>query len=191
MKTIILGSIAALTATSALAGSADTAPADPVVVTPAPIAAAPVSGDWTGPYVGLSFGGIEADNNATSEQGGLIGAHAGYDYDFGNFVLGGELEYQAMDLTVGTVDIDSITRLKARAGIDMGPALLYGVAGAAQLDSSIGTGTGAVYGLGAEYKITEQFSFGAEYLGHTFDDVGSTTTDVDAQTVNFRGTFRF
>jgi hypothetical protein len=39
--------------------------------------------------------------------------------------------------------------------------------------------------------VTDQFSLGGEVLYHEFDNFSGTGADVDATTVQVRGTFRF
>ncbi len=169
--------------------------------------------DWTGPYVGLNGTYIGVNNRDRGNFGGSgpgIGAHAGYMQDFGGFVLGAEAEWDFYnDVTldeIGTFDgageVDSMGRLKARAGVPIGNDLLaYGLAGVAHMRTSdIGNNTGWVVGAGAEYMITNDFSVGAEVAYQRFDDVevsgsgipgGSAEYDFEATTVSVRGSFRF
>ncbi|WP_163848927.1 outer membrane protein [Pseudooceanicola aestuarii] len=178
-------------AAPAFAGSANLAPADPVVPAPAP---APVynTTDWTGAYGGLSLGYGDFDAGTADGDGEVYGLHGGYDHDFGTFVLGGELDYQSGDFdTTGGVDVDDITRLKLRAGYDAGDALLYGVVGAASANTNMGSDEGYVAGLGAEYRVTNQVSVGGEYLYHEFNDFNGGGTDVTANTFSARVNYRF
>jgi opacity protein-like surface antigen len=163
-----------------------------MVFAPVAVAPAPMGGDWTGAYGGLSLGNawLNADNLDDSEM--VYGVHGGYDYDFGLFVLGGELDYQTGDnLALGATEVDDVVRLKARAGYDLGQTLVYGVLGAAQVNTSDADDTGWVAGLGAEYKVTDNVSLGAEYLYHQFDDFDGTGVDIDADTLSLRANFRF
>ena len=168
----------------------------PVAPEPAPIAPAPVAtntgGDWTGGYVGLQFGNASVEADGGNDGDDLIyGAHIGYDYDFGTFVLGGELEYDAGPVDIGAADVDSVTRLKLRAGYDLGSTLLYLTAGPAQVDTSLGDGDGWFGGIGFAYQVTPSWTVGAEYLMHEFDDIGGTGIDADADTISLRASFRF
>lgn len=195
MKTLITSTaLLALASGAATAGSLNdpvvTAPPAPVVATPAPVA---LDGEWTGFYGGLSYGGLDAEVGDIDESGSVYGAFAGYDYDFGRFVAGGELDWQATDdYSLGGVDVDSITRLKLRGGYDLGPALLYATAGYAMADTSLdGDVDGGVYGLGLDYKVTQNVTVGVEYLNHQFNDAAGTGADIDANTLSLRGAFRF
>lgn len=193
MKRILLATALTASATTAsYAGSADTAPADPVIVQPVAVAPAPMGGDWTGAYGGLSFGNLSADTGTVDDSEGVYGLYGGYDYDFGQFVLGGELDFQTGEnIALGGVEVDNVLRAKLRAGYDLGRTLVYGTVGAAQLNTNIGDDTGIVGGLGVEYKVTEQFTVGGEYLAHRFDDFDGTGVDIDADTVSVRASFRF
>jgi predicted porin len=194
MKSSILALTAAtaMAAAPVMAGSIDAAPADPVPMAPVAPVAAPLGGDWTGAYAGLSLGRLDTQAAGTSETGGIYGLHAGYDYDFGAFVMGGEAEFQAGDgYEIGGVDVDNVTRLKLRAGYDAGRTLIYGTAGAARIDTSLGTANGPVGGVGVEYRLTDRFSIGSEALIHRFDDIGGSGVDADAQSYSLRGTLRF
>lgn len=179
----------ALTA-PAFAGSMSPVPADPVPMAPVP---APVTygGDWTGGYAGIDLGYGDVDAGGTNADGALYGVHAGYDYDFGNFVLGGEFEYDGSNIEAPGLSVDDVMRVKVRAGYDAGPALIYGVAGGARANTNLGDDTGYVVGLGAEYKVTDNVSVGGEYLYHDFKDFNSTGTDVSANTISARVNYRF
>lgn len=190
---LISGALAA----PAMAGSL----ADPVV-TPAPaapVAVAPVpmntGGDWTGAYAGLQFGRIDAETSGGAALEGddtAYGAHVGYDYDFGRFVAGAELDYDATELDLeGAASIDSVTRLKLRGGYDLGRTLVYATAGAARADTSLGDADGTFAGLGVGYKMTDNIVLGGEYLRHNFDDINDTGIDADADTVSLRASFKF
>jgi outer membrane immunogenic protein len=193
MKRILLSSVAlTLMATTSFAGSADPAPVEPMISQPISVAPAPMGGEWTGAYGGLSFGNLSAETDTVDDSEGVYGVFGGYDYDFGQFVLGGELDYQTgNDISLGGVDVDNILRAKVRGGYDLGRTLVYATVGAAQLNTNIGDDTGIVGGLGVDYKVTDNFSVGGEYLAHRFEDFDNTGVDIDANTISLRGSFRF
>ena len=179
-------------AAPAFAGGMQPAPVEPVVQAPAPVPS--YGGDWTGGYVGLSLGNINVDTNVAGVDGDDVsyGIHGGYDYDFGTFVLGGELEYDATDIDLGgAATVDSVARLKLRGGYDMGRTLLYVTGGVAEVDTSLGSETGGFGGIGLTYMVTDQFYVGGEVLGHKFDDINGTGIDADATSVSLRGGVRF
>ncbi|WGW02988.1 outer membrane protein [Tropicibacter oceani] len=190
-RMIALTAAATVMGGAAFAGSMQDPVVEPVPAQPVAVTVQP-GGDWTGPYAGLSFGNLDATAGALDEDGMVYGVFGGYDYDFGQFVMGAELDYQATDdFSLGGVDVDDVWRLKLRGGYDAGPALLYVTAGGAKANTSIGDAEGAVYGLGMDYKVTERFTVGAEYLRHDFNDVGNTNVDVEADTISLRGALRF
>lgn len=193
MKHVLIGSaLLGFGATASFAGSADPAPVEPMIVEPVRTAPAQMGGDWTGGYAGLSFGNLSADAGDFDDSEAVYGIHGGYDYDFGQFVLGGELDYQTgEDINLGGIEADDVFRAKLRGGYDLGRTLVYATVGAAQLNTNAGDDTGVVGGLGIEYKVTERFSVGGEYLAHQFDDFDDTGVDVYADTVSLRGSFRF
>ncbi len=206
MKRILLTTTAALSM-AALAGPLMAGNLSEPVMTPSPApmpAPAPVSygGDWTGLYVGGSLGyadvGDDAAVFADDFNGLTYGVHAGYDYDFGTFVLGGELELSGFDVTDSNTatSVDSVTRLKLRAGYDAGNFLPYLTAGVAQLNTSgapLGDvdDTGAFYGLGMDYKMTDSIRVGGEILQHDFDDYTGSGINADALTAGVRVAFEF
>ena len=197
MKKLTKITAAALVATTSLSGVALAGSlTDPIVETPV-IAPPPVnlSGDWTGFYTGLQLGYGDIDGDAGLEgDDNLYGFHAGYDYDFGNWVVGGELDYDKadIDLNGGIANVDSVARLKFKGGYDLGNTLVYATAGMARADTSVGDETGPFAGIGVTYKVTERYTIGAELLEHRFDAVGGVAgADVDATTLTLRGSLRF
>jgi opacity protein-like surface antigen len=198
------GCIAAVAATLSLGalpalagGMAEPAPA-PVEIMPAP---APVaSADWTGFYAGaqLEYGDVDLSGGLEGGTGGLAGIFAGYRYDFGNYVIGGEIDLNAADIDLpgaaGT--LDTVGRIGLEAGYDAGPALFYGTVGAARalVDAGANTlgGNGYFYGVGVDYALTDQVVLGAEVLRHEFEDFDNTPgLDVGATTVGISAALRF
>lgn len=203
MKYTIKVTSAAVIASAAFAGTAfagnlNDAVIETPVMAPAP---APVNlgGDWTGFYTGLQlgYGDASGDGALSGADGdnGIYGFHAGYDYDFGRFVLGGEIDYDKTDIDLqgtATATIDSVARAKIKGGYDLGNTLVYATGGYARADTSLGDADGAFYGIGMTYKVTEQYTVGAELLQHSFSDVGGIPNgDVDATTFTLRGSYRF
>lgn len=202
MRRSIIATTAALTTLGvnpAIAGSMSEPAVEPApapVMTPAPT---PMGGDWTGFYAGGSLGYADAtgtDAFDDSPTGITYGAFAGYDYDFGSIVLGGELEISGFDVTEDTLglDVDSVTRVKVRAGYDAGNALPYLTAGGAQLSTSGAvddSDTGYFYGAGLDYRIGGNLRVGGEVLQHRFEDYAGSGIDVDATTIGARVAFEF
>ncbi|GAA6178206.1 outer membrane protein [Sulfitobacter pacificus] len=198
----------------ALAGSL----AEPVV-TPPVLAPEIVSADWTGAYVGiqLGYGNLnvanqidrdgDGDVDAADEtfafgggldgDGAIGGAHIGYMHDFGNFVAGGELDYNAANIDIGTIgELDSVARAKLKLGYDMGQTLVYGVLGAAKADINVGgtdfSENGYVAGFGVDYLVSENVVLGGEVLYHDFgDDFDGLDLSADATTVQVKMSYKF
>jgi outer membrane immunogenic protein len=186
---------AALLAAPAFAGGLTEPILEPVVqAAPPPM---DTGGDWTGAYVGagLSYGDLSA--GADGGNGALYGVRAGYDYDFGKFVLGAGLDYDAadVDLDSGAGSLDSVLRLKVRGGIDLGQTLVYATAGAARAEATLGGARrgedGYFGGIGADYMLNDRWTLGGEVLIHKFDNFGGTGTDIDATTAGVNVGFRF
>lgn len=150
--------------------------------------------DWTGFYLGGGVGWADVDGPGALDGDDVsFGVHAGYDYDFGDFVLGGEVEIDRADIDLGNgpAQVDNVSRLKLKAGYDFGPALGYAVLGGARVDTSVGNENGALYGLGVAVPINEQVSLSGELLRHDFNNFNGSGVDADATSVNIRASFRF
>lgn len=175
----------------------------PVVETaPAPVIAPVAAGsDWSGFYAGLQYGQGSGDLTQdgfadVSEDFDAYGLHAGYNHDFGQFVLGGDLDYNRLDID-NVDDKGDLWRLRARAGYDAGRFLPYVSLGAARLSADLGGGvdvseTAVTYGIGADFKVTERVVVGAEYTRQDFSDVADIDgLDLDTDMVQLRASFRF
>ncbi|MFV0303290.1 MAG: outer membrane protein [Paracoccus sp. (in: a-proteobacteria)] len=200
MKFAIAAIAATLTAGSALAGGYTA----PVTETPVVAPVAPVAMnndvDWTGFYAGVQYGqgNAEADgvDGSPDTDFDAYGVHGGYNYDFGKYVLGGELDYNKLDFD----DLDDkgdLWRLRGRAGYEFGKFMPYVTLGVAHLsadqDDFDVSDTAVTYGIGAEYMVTDKFTVGAEYTKQDFDDVSDDINDldIDSDMVQVRASFRF
>ena len=175
-------------------------PVNPAPVTvPAPVVAAPVYGnDWTGFYAGgqLGYGNLQSDGFDEDIDGATYGVHAGYLYDFGSLVVGGEIDYDATNIEdeVADVTLDSVARAKLKVGYDAGSFLPYLTGGVAQASVSGATeleDTGTFAGLGMDYAVTDSIRVGAEVLQHSFEDFDDSGLDIDATTASARISFSF
>ncbi|WP_300548763.1 porin family protein [Roseovarius sp.] len=207
----ILATALVTLSTPALAETADTTPQSPFAAptliqfdgptdttTPAlsTQSRATLSGtaNWTGFYAGGQIGFANLDTNISNSDDDVIGGLVlGYDYDFGQWVLGGGIDYDFADLDAGgTTTVEEIFRLKLRGGYKIGKGLLYGTGGYANADTNNrGDDDGWFIGGGYDYMISDSFSVGGEVLYHEFDNFNSTGTDIEATTVQVRATFRF
>ncbi|MEM5474962.1 outer membrane beta-barrel protein [Pacificibacter sp. AS14] len=180
-------------AVPALAGSYDPAPVEaPVVVVPVQQTA---DADWSGFYGGLSAGYGWGEDIADEADDATYGLFGGYNYDLGNWVLGGELEYAKTDLENDDSSIDDMTRLKLRAGYDLGKVVVYGIVGAnyanATIDGTDYSDTGVSYGIGADYALSDAVVAGFEVLQNDFNEFDDSGEDLSAATVGAKIAYRF
>ncbi len=182
-------------AVPAFAGGMATPVAEPAVA--APVVMAAPSADWTGGWVGAKLGYARASNGTTSDNGATYGIAGGYDWDFGQWVVGAALDWDKtdIDLGTGTDRIKDIARLKFRVGADLGRTLLYATAGPARASADLG-GTGSrddgwFGGIGADYALNDQWTIGGELLTNQFDNFVGTGTDLEATTATLNLGFRF
>ena len=202
MNKILITSTALLAATSALAGGPTYVPVPVAPIATPVIVTLPT---WTGPYLGVQAGigngDLLDDGESVSDMSGPVyGLHGGYMYDFGSIVVGGEVDYNFADVSGdfdGGESITDLYHLKARAGYDAGSLLIYGTAGYAyasvEFDPSTTYDTeGVFYGVGAEYKISSNWTAGAEVLMHDLEDKsGAMGYDIDLTTVQARASYHF
>lgn len=173
--------------------------AEPVAEVPvaAPVVTVAPGGDWTGGYVGGQIGYGDASAGAVDGDGAIYGVRGGYDWDLGQWVVGVGLDWDKTDIDLGTAgdSLDSIARLKLRAGYDLGQTLVYATGGAARAKADLGgvsqSDNGWFAGLGAEYALAGGWTIGGEVLHNQFDDFANTGTDVDATTAALTVGFRF
>jgi len=186
MKFRILGAAALSFAMATQAHTADAALTQDM-------ASASEAFDWGGFYLGAHggyvwtsgrFGGITERFN-----GGLVGAHAGYNIQHGSFVFGGEIDlshmwndksYSGGALEVGTSWQGS---LRARLGYAMDRTLIYGTGGVARtnfyqyfpsVDVQLNEGlTGWTVGAGIEHAFTDNWIARTEYRYSDFGNMHS------------------
>ena len=152
------------------------------------------NGDWDGPYVGIQAGQLDVDTNiGANGDDTTYGVHAGYRFDLGTWVPGVELEYDTTDVVLGAgaATVDDVWRLKGTIGYDLGQVLIYGAAGYAEVDTSLGDDSGAFIGVGVAYQVSPNAILGLEILEHDFNNINSTGVDADATSVAVRASFRF
>ena len=151
--------------------------------------------DWTGFYVGGQVGYASVDTSLAGNDEDIIGGIiAGYDFDLGNVVVGGGLDYDFADISLagGVADLENVFRVRGRVGYKIGDGLIYAAGGYALADTdTLGSDDGYFIGAGYEHFVTQNFTLGGEVLYHDFGSFNSTGVNVDATTVQIRGTFRF
>jgi len=160
---------------------------------PAPYIAAPAF-TWTGFYIGAHagyawgegrFSASAAPGTLTDDiDGGFGGLQAGYNHQFGQFVLGLEVDGSYGDIghtysgAGGSLSssIDWMGTARVRAGVAFDRALIYATGGFAWANNEIKASsggfsysqdkvhTGWALGAGVEYAFTQNISAKVEYL---------------------------
>jgi outer membrane immunogenic protein len=198
MKTIAVLVASSLMAMPAFAGGLTTPEPEPEIIA-APVAVAP-SSDWTGFYAGaqLGYGDIDSNGGGLDGNGELYGVHAGYRWDFGQFVAGAEIDWDNANIDLGAVagdELDDVARLKLIGGADLGRTLVYGTVGAARASATVGgielKDTGYFVGAGMDFAVTERVTVGGELMQHRFSDFDGSGTDFDATTIKAKVALRF
>jgi outer membrane immunogenic protein len=148
--------------------------AGPYYTTPEPLS--PYS--WAGPYLGGDFGyewGI-VSNNPTKPAGVFAGVAAGYNWQRGSIVFGGEtdLQFSGAEDTLAPWQFSNpwYGTLRGRAGVAIGNVLVFGTAGlaygelrGANASASESHGSlGWVAGGGVEFGFTPHWSAKVEWL---------------------------
>lgn len=140
------------------AAAADLGGYKPAQVPPPVIEPVQIPQSWAGWYLGANLGGIIDGDNDGDITGG---AHLGHNWQFGNFVFGGEGDLEFAE------DPEIYGSIRARAGLALSPRwLVYGTAGIAIDEHD----EGLVAGGGLEYKVADQTSIGVEALNYDLDD---------------------
>ena len=172
--------------------------------------------DWTGAYIGLGVGmwsaldrntgGFETDyEDVTAPE--IFG---GYLYQSGSFVFGGEVSYSIYEQNLdpagpvaGVNRIVDMLDVSARLGVTTGDLLIYGIVGASltTVDALTIAGqtttdmTGYHFGIGADYRVSDQFSIGVRYVERRFEDIElspfSAPLDYESSSISLRATFHF
>lgn len=200
MKYLSVFSIAALTIGSvANAGSCTV----PVVETPM-IGAAPalVPNTWTGFYAGLQMSYADFSVNldgVDDATGGVYGIHAGYNHQFPNdMVVGGEITYDHSSAENDVWQVERLMTVRAKVGYAFDNWLVYGLAGYAHVrtegsDRSYGKSGGIVFGVGADYAVSDKWRVGGSWEGYRFSDFENDSDDleVDGGALRFRVSYQF
>ncbi len=139
------------------------------------------AGDWRGFYAGAHLGLGIGDAGGANTSGAVGGAQAGYNWQSDQFVFGGEIDASLSGVEhsgFGARYRQNWTATgRARAGVAVNQALVYGTAGLAlagteyrdNLAKTDKTATGFAIGAGAEFKLTPQVSARGELLHYNFE----------------------
>lgn len=146
----------------------------PYYTTPEPLSAY----SWAGPYLGATLGYEwgAVDNSPTRPSGIAGGVEAGYNWQRGAFVFGGETDIQlsGADDTLSPFEFSNpwFGTLRGRAGVSLNNVLIFGTAGLSYGDLRADTfnlteshvSVGWVAGGGVEVGFTPHWSAKAEWL---------------------------
>ena len=133
---------------------------------------------WAGPYVGANAGYATGDitNSIANPSGFAGGIQGGYNWQFGQWVVGGEADFQGNSAsdTFAAWKFSNpwFGTLRGRAGFAMNNILIYGTGGLAFGNvraealtvNESHTAAGWTLGVGAEVGLTQNWSARAEYL---------------------------
>ena len=174
-KTLFAASLTAMAVASGAVVAAD------LPRGPTPYYSAPATSglyNWSGPYAGLNIGYEwgRVTNTAGEPSGLMGGAQAGYNWQSGQFVFGGEtdIQFSGADDTFAPWKFANpwFGTLRGRAGVAFNNVLFYATLGLAYgelkgtylaLDETK-TEVGWAGGVGAEYGFTPNWSAKVEYL---------------------------
>lgn len=179
-------------AVPALAGNLTQPKPEPQVApAPAPVVTAPAPADWTGGYagVGLGYSKAKTSPDVGSGSSGIGSLYGGYNKQFGNFVVGGEVGLNKAHSNYGTGTLKTSYDAKLRGGYATGKTLIYGALGAAHADSV--HGVGKMVGLGVDYKLTDKVVVGGEADYTAYKNGVASGTDLKNTTVQARVSFLF
>lgn len=166
---------------------------------------------WDGAYAGITAAGNGGEQTycpcggspSYNLEGTTFGIFAGYNFNYGSYVLGGEIAYTAGSIyetqingpsVYDNYDFESIIDVKARIGYDMGRYLPYATLGFTSANWSQNgahsPSNGYVVGAGIDYAVSDQFFIGAEYV---WRDVANSSLEFEASvsSISLRGAYKF
>ncbi|WP_300519600.1 outer membrane beta-barrel protein [Aliiroseovarius sp.] len=167
--------------------------------------------DWSGPYLGglAVYGGgnmryASPDAQFRIEDDAGFGGFAGYNWQRGQAVFGGELsvlDFNAVPPASPGEDFGMLIDLKARAGVAAGRTLVYGFLGYSfggyERPAPFGNWDveGPTYGLGADVAVSDNAFVGIEYSRRELDGLvgngGGQTQAIDLDLLQLRFGWRF
>jgi len=164
---------------------------------------------WMGPYLGANLGYHwgETTNNPTDPSGIAGGLQAGYNFQSGQFVFGGEADIQlsGAEDTFAPYKFSNpwFGTVRARLGVAMNNILFYGTGGLAfgNVKGEIAglsenrTHLGWTAGVGMEVGFTQNWSAKIEYLYMDLADrdytVTGTSNGFESSLLRFGVNYRF
>lgn len=127
-----------------------------------------IAHDWTGFYSGYMASRANHSSHTWHDRRVQGGFQAGYNYDLGGVVLGGEAEVKMLNASVGGLSINDSIAAKYRIGFDLDGLLVYGTLGLVRSSFDLGgvsaNQEGTVYGFGLTQRLSKHWSYGLELL---------------------------
>ncbi len=152
-------------------------------------------GDWTGFQIGAQYGyGWAEDTFPDQGEGDFYGAFASYNHQFGNVVVGAEVEWMQLDNVYDLIPatLESVIVLGGRLGWSFGRVLPYAEVGASYADTDLfGNDWGVAFGAGVDVMVTDNIIVGAKYLRHEYTDFNGTGIDASLDSLAVRASFKF
>lgn len=166
--------------------------------TPAPsYEVAPERFGWEGGYAGVQAGYGFGDADPGDDPSGILGGgHAGYLFQFGQFVVGPEVDIDASSVDGGDLDLDVLARAKLKAGYAVDRFLVSGTAGYVHAwgeDATAGdvNDGGLEVGAGLDFAATDNIVVGSDYMYHNFGEFDDTGSDTSLHTIRARLSYKF
>lgn len=175
------------------------------------------TGVYAGALLGYSIDQLDTASDFKITSDGLFGgAMIGFQVDGGPVVYGIEADIGLKNVSASASDgeysvkasSDYLGSVRARLGLDAGPAIIYGTAGLAYTNAELSLSGpenakaddnvwGVVYGAGIDLNMTANTFVRLEALQYQFDDVtfnfagGSASTDLNQSVVRAGLGFKF
>lgn len=166
---------------------------------------------WQGAYVGANLGYQWGDvtRNRANPSGVMGGLQAGYTWQYGQFVFGGETDVQASDaddmFAPWKFSNPWFGTLRARAGMAAGNALFYGTIGLAygtlKMQNTLTgvseshTNIGWAGGFGTEVALVSHWTAKVEYLYVDLNNssyvIGGTSHGINSNILRIGVNYRF
>lgn len=170
-----------------------------------PVAAAPAvrdSNTWTGFYAGMqmSYSDFSVNLDGVDDvSGGVYGLHAGYNHRLpNNMVLGAEVTFDHSSADTDVWQVERLMTVRAKVGYAHGNWFFYGLGGYAHVRTggtarAHGKSGGVVFGVGADYALTDSWRVGGTWEGYRFSDFKNDpdNMEVDGGSVKFRVSHQF
>lgn len=163
----------------------------------------PADVSWTGYYYGANaLYGMGTPTGTGDISGPQFGLVVGGRVDFGDFVVGVEVEHTQGNIGLSGSTARNLSRLfnvGVELGYDAGDFLPYatvGMSGARFIEPVIlpnfdASGLGVFYGIGVDYRLSDTVTVGAEVVQHRFTDFPLPNTDLDLNTFSLTAAYRF